>query len=43
MSCHPKDKIDTVQHKPLFANMEAIVCTDCHGQHRLHERKCKWK
>ena len=43
MGCHPKDKIDTVQHKPLFANMETMVCTDCHGQHRLHERKCKWK
>ncbi len=19
------------------------VCTNCHGQHRLEERKCKWK
>ena len=43
MSCHPKDKIDTVQHRPLFANMERMVCTDCHGQHRLAVRKCKWK
>ena len=43
MSCHPKDKIDTVQHRPLFANMERMVCTDCHGQHRLAVRQCKWK
>ncbi len=43
MGCHPKDKIDTVQHQPLFANIETMVCTDCHGEHRLHERKCKWK
>ena len=43
MGCHPKDKIDTDQHKPLFANMEKTVCTDCHGKHRLEVRKCKWK
>jgi hypothetical protein len=43
MGCHPKDKIDTVQHQPLFANIETMVCTDCHGKHRLHARKCKWK
>ncbi len=43
MGCHTKDKIDIVQHKPLFANMEKMVCTDCHGKHRLHARKCKWK
>ena len=43
MRCHPKDKIDTVQHRPLFANMGKMVCTDCHGQHRLAVRKCRWK
>ena len=43
MSCHPKDKIDTEQHKPLFANIDKMVCTDCHGDHRLAVRKCKWK
>ncbi len=43
MGCHPKDKIDTEQHKPLFANIEKMVCTDCHGNHRLEVRKCKWK
>jgi len=44
MGCHPKDKIDTEQHKPLFAgDAEKKYCTDCHGDHRLAERKCKWK
>ena len=44
MGCHPKNKIDTEQHKPLFAaNTEKKYCTDCHGNHRLTNRKCKWK
>ena len=44
MGCHVKEKIDTVQHRPLFMNMDKMVCTDCHGQHRITTpRKCKWK
>ena len=44
MSCHPKEKIDTEQHKSLFTNTkDKKVCTDCHGKHRLEIRKCKWK
>ncbi|HUT46877.1 MAG TPA: hypothetical protein VMX36_11375, partial [Sedimentisphaerales bacterium] len=43
MGCHTKDEINTDQHKPLFANVEKLVCTDCHGSHRLEVRKCKWK
>jgi hypothetical protein len=44
MGCHPKDKIDTEQHKPLFSGAgEKKYCTDCHGNHRLEVRKCKWK
>ena len=43
MGCHTKDKIDTEQHKPLFAEKNEKYCTDCHGDHRLTERKCKWK
>ena len=44
MGCHTKDKIDTVQHKPVFAEgSDKKYCTDCHGEHRLTERKCKWK
>ena len=44
MGCHTKDEIDTEQHKPLFAaGATQMVCTDCHGDHRLMNRKCKWK
>jgi len=44
MGCHPADKIDTEQHKTLFAGTgEKKYCTDCHGNHRLAHRKCKWK
>jgi len=44
MGCHPKDKIDTEQQKPLFASTnKEMYCTDCHGDHRLTNRKCKWK
>ena len=44
MGCHPRDKIDTEQHKPLFAGtVEQKHCTDCHGDHRLAKRECKWK
>jgi hypothetical protein len=44
MGCHNKEKIDTEQHKPLFAgNNDEKYCTDCHGEHRLANRKCKWK
>jgi len=44
MGCHTRDKIDTEQHKPLFVgNNDEKYCTDCHGDHRLTERKCKWK
>ena len=44
MGCHPKDKIATEQHKPLFAGTAGQkYCTDCHGDHRLAHRRCKWK
>ena len=44
MKCHPKDKIDTADHEPVFAqSIERKVCTDCHGDHRLAVRRCKWK
>ena len=29
--------------QPEKADLERIVCTDCHGEHRLKERKCRWK
>ena len=44
MECHPKDSIDTPEHEPVFVqSMEKKVCTDCHGNHRLPVRRCKWK
>ncbi len=42
--CHAKDKINLPQHKEFLAGAPPEKhCTDCHGSHRLHERKCKWK
>ena len=39
-----KEKIDADHHKPLFAPAaQKKYCTDCHGQHRLKNRKSKWK
>lgn len=44
MTCHAKTAIDTPEHKPVFADSaEKKVCTDCHGDHRLTQRRCTWK
>jgi len=44
LACHSKEKIDTPQHQTVFANPPGTgVCTDCHGTHRLPQRRCKWK
>lgn len=44
MACHPKDRIDTAEHKPLFADgAQHSLCTDCHGNHRLPVRRSRWK
>jgi len=44
LECHPKDEIDELEHKGLFAGTsKEEYCTDCHGDHRLAERKCKWR
>ncbi len=44
MGCHPKEKIDTPQHMGILADLGGPkVCTDCHGNHRLPQRRCKWK
>ena len=44
LGCHTKDNIDVEQHKPLFAGTaKEKYCTDCHGDHRLAHRKCKWR
>jgi len=44
MKCHSKEKLNGPQHEPVFApEPERKVCTDCHGDHRLPQRRCKWK
>jgi len=44
LTCHPKDKLSQEPHKTLLANSgDKKYCTDCHGDHRLKDRKCKWK
>ncbi|MFQ5810974.1 MAG: hypothetical protein ACE5JM_15255, partial [Armatimonadota bacterium] len=42
--CHAEDEIDPTQHGAFLAGTaEEKYCTDCHGEHRLTVRKCKWK
>jgi hypothetical protein len=45
MGCHPEDKLNAVPHKDVLAGEmpDTKYCTDCHGDHRLVRRKCKWK
>jgi hypothetical protein len=44
MACHPKEKIDVPQHTAVLTALDGPqVCTDCHGSHRLPQRRCKWK
>ncbi len=43
MTCHAKEKIDTPPHQDVLASSSQKVCTDCHGQHRLPQRRCRWK
>jgi hypothetical protein len=44
LTCHSKEKLPEEPHKALFADSgDKKYCTDCHGDHRLKDRKCKWK
>ena len=45
MGCHPENKINPVPHKDALAGKlpDTKYCTDCHGEHRLANRRCKWK
>ncbi len=47
MECHKAEQVfvKAEKHKPdawAIASEEKL-CTDCHGQHRLLTRKCRWK
>jgi hypothetical protein len=42
--CHSRDKLPALHHAAFLAGTaKETYCTDCHGQHRLAQRKCKWK
>ncbi len=44
LACHPGEKLAMPQHEPVFApSAGQKVCTDCHGDHRLPQRRCTWK
>jgi hypothetical protein len=44
MTCHTREKIDAPQHQAVLSDSSGVkVCTDCHGSHRLPQRRCKWK
>jgi hypothetical protein len=42
MTCHEMSKSEA-QKCPFPAMHDKKLCTDCHGKHRLAQRKCKWK
>jgi len=42
--CHSGDHLPALHHAAFLAGTaKEKYCTDCHGQHRLAERKCRWK
>jgi hypothetical protein len=44
MVCHGAEKIGAAQHQAVLAAAPGVsACTDCHGTHRLPQRRCKWK
>jgi hypothetical protein len=44
LDCHPEDELGKLEHESFLAGTAAEkYCTDCHGDHRLPVRKCKWK
>ncbi len=44
MTCHAAEKIGAAVHQAvLTAAPGEGACTDCHGNHRLPQRRCRWK
>lgn len=42
--CHPAGQLSKDAHNvPALAESSEKVCTDCHGDHRLHTRQTEWK
>lgn len=43
MGCHPAATLTGAVHESIVSGTDDRVCTDCHGEHRLVTRRCKWK
>ena len=44
MKCHTKEMISgEARHKPVIEGTVDKVCTDCHGKHRMADRRFQWK
>ncbi len=45
MGCHLENMLNPIPHKDVLAGKmpDTKVCTDCHGDHRLTNRRTKWK
>jgi hypothetical protein len=47
ITCHKPEQVfvKVEKHQPFWWTIayQEKVCTDCHGQHRMVNRKCKWK
>jgi hypothetical protein len=47
LACHKGEQVfaKVEKHRPFWWSIasQERVCTDCHGQHRMVKRRCKWK
>ncbi len=44
MECHPGNNLYEEPHEAVLSGAATEkYCTDCHGEHRLHIRRLKWK
>jgi len=43
LKCHDLSKSDPECHCEFPRLSQKKLCTDCHGDHRLKDRKCHWK
>ncbi len=47
LACHPGEQVfaKVQKHGPFWWSIasQEKICTDCHGQHRMVKRRCKWK
>jgi hypothetical protein len=43
MKCHSKEAIGEARHKEVLSGTGDKVCTDCHGKHKMANRRFQWK